>query len=50
MFQDAPEIDEIVVLMNGGHLDEARRLAAPYSKVSTVEGAAAPATRRRTPP
>ena len=37
VFQDAPEIDEIVVLMNGDYLAEARRLAAPYSKVSTVE-------------
>src|SRR5689334_24732556 len=37
VFQDAPEIDDIVLLMNGDHLDEARRLAAPYSKISTVE-------------
>lgn len=37
VFQDAPEIDDIVLLMNGAHVDEARRLAAPYSKISTVE-------------
>ena len=37
VFQDAPEIDDIVLLMNGDHLAEARRLAAPYSKISTVE-------------
>jgi len=37
VFQDAPEIDDIVLLMNGDYLAEARRLAAPYSKISTVE-------------
>ena len=37
VFQDAPEIDDIVLLMNGDYLAEARKLAAPYSKISTVE-------------
>ena len=36
VFQDAPEIDEIVVLMDGGHLDARRAiaLAAAYSKIT----------------
>ena len=51
VFQDAPEIDDIVLLMNGDYLAEARRAGRRRTARSArSRPAAAPATRRRTPP
>ncbi len=36
VFEDADEVDDIVVLMNGDYLAEAQALASPYAKVRLV--------------
>ena len=50
VFQDAPEIDDIVLLMAAPTSTRPAELAAPYSKISTVEAGGSTRNETRTPP